>query len=39
MNLGGWIILLVMWGGITGIGVYCFTKILSDKSESTEDGS
>lgn len=33
MNVGGWIMLVLMWGGVIGLLLYCFAKILtSDRS-------
>jgi hypothetical protein len=34
MNLGGWIMLIMMWGGVFALGIYCFQKIFSDKNDT-----
>jgi hypothetical protein len=34
MNLGGWIILIVMWGGIIGVSAFCFARVLMEKPEA-----
>lgn len=31
MNTGGWIILIIMWGTIIGLGIFCFGRIFMDK--------
>jgi hypothetical protein len=31
MNVGGWIMLGLMWGGVLILGIYCFRKILTDE--------
>jgi hypothetical protein len=35
MNVGGWIMLGFMWGGVLSLLIYCFTKILI-KNRGTE---
>jgi hypothetical protein len=35
MNVGGWIMLVVMWGAITGVGVYCFYRVLSRRDDTS----
>jgi hypothetical protein len=37
MNIGGWIILIIMWGGIIGVSAYCFARVLMDKTEPGND--
>jgi hypothetical protein len=31
MNIGGWIFLLISWGIILGLTVFCFVKVFSKK--------
>jgi glycerol uptake facilitator-like aquaporin len=38
MNIGGWIILLCMWGAIIITGVFCFARILSQKNPEMDQG-
>lgn len=37
MNIGGWIILVIMWGGIIGVAGFCFARVLMDKTEPGGD--
>lgn len=32
MELGGWIMLGTMWGGVLVLGIFCFSKILRDEN-------
>ncbi len=34
MEIGGWIMLGLMWGGVTWLGIYCFRKILSGEDKT-----
>jgi len=31
MKLGGWILLLLSWGMIVGLAIFCFTKVFAKK--------
>lgn len=36
METGGWIMMGLMWGGVLTLGIFCFTKILSDDEGNTQ---
>ena len=35
MNTGGWIMMILMWGGVIALGIYCFGKILSENGDTS----
>lgn len=35
MTVGGWIMMICMWGGVIALGIYCFCKILSKDNNSS----
>ena len=37
LNLGGWILLIAVWGGIIYTTFYCFWKVLGDKKKKKKD--
>ncbi len=36
MEIGGWIMLVLMWGGVIVLGIYCFWKILMSEEENSQ---
>ncbi len=36
MELGGWIMLIIMWGGVISIGTFCFRRILAENDDDTQ---
>jgi len=30
MNITGWILMFIAWGGILALAIYCYAKIFSD---------
>jgi len=34
MNTGGWVMLALMWGGVIALGIYCFSKVLSENGDT-----
>jgi hypothetical protein len=39
MTTGGWIFLLIAWGSIITLVLYCYIKIITDKSDSSDEQS
>ncbi len=37
MTIGGWIILICMWGGILGTTIFCFARVLGGKDSAAAD--
>jgi len=33
----GWILMILTWGAITGLNVFCFSKILKDTTDEIPD--
>lgn len=42
LNLGGWIFIIVAWGSILGVTIFCFKRVLgthNQKDEATGENS
>jgi hypothetical protein len=37
LNLGGWIMLIVVWSAIISTTIFCFAKVLGDKKKKKKD--
>jgi hypothetical protein len=37
MSVGGWIFLILIWGIITSIMVFCYGRVLKDNGSSNND--
>jgi hypothetical protein len=37
MTTGGWVMLILSWGLILGLTVFCFVRVLTSKADSDAD--
>ena len=38
MTIGGWVMLILSWGFILGLSVFCFARVLASKADNKTGG-